>query len=405
MQLFHHHHQRTLHRVLHSDFWLFELSVWLHVFARSLVSVFIPILLLQLDYTISEVVLYYFLYHLFDVPLNFLARFLTKKIGARLVIALGTLASIAFFGILYILESGHWPLLMLLALFAAIYDSLYWVAHIYFFMESSKGRKNASKDTSFLSIVRQLGGLLAPVFGALILVFWNDQALIALSVFFLGLSMVPLLRAKHVKGKPKQKLLNVKTFFQSGSELRDYVVMSLYGMHGAAEGIIWPMFIFLLFESIESVAIIPIIVSVTTILFTYIAGNVKKSQRAKAVILSGVLVALAWILRIVLQVPFYYYASIFLIGLFTVFITVPIDSAIYEKGEKKDSLTASTYRNAFSMFFRCILFGILALLTNVFHISFLLAAGSMMIIVVLMIVIRETKSPTTPINKEFSKSY
>jgi len=394
MQLYRHYHALTKHRALHSDFHLFELSVWIHVFGRALISVFIPIFLLQLGYGVERVMLYYFIYCAFDIPLNFIARWSTRRWGARLTIAISTLSSILFFGVLFALGVGDWPLLILLAFFSAVYDALYWVVHIFLFMESSKKRGKTSKDTSSLSVVRQFGGLLAPAFGAGILIFFHQQALIITSTVFLALSVLPLLRAKDLPDKPSTPQPTFKQFFERRHGLRDYVTMSLYGVHGAAEEIIWPMFIFTLFASVESVAIIPIIASITTIIFTFFAGRIKEQHRLRAVTVGGVMIALVWLLRLVLASSFFYYGSIFLVGLFAVMILIPTDSNIYERGEKVDSLSASMYRNLFNMGSQAVLFGLLALLTNVFHVSFVLAGTSTIVIALLALMVGKTRIKT-----------
>ena len=376
---------------MHSEFWLFELSVWLHVFARSLIAVFIPILLLTMEYSIPDVMAFYFAYHLFDVPLNFFARWLIRKIGARHVIILGTLWSILFFVVLYNLPPADFMWLMLLAVSAALYDALYWVAHIYYFMESSKHRKAASKDTSIFYIVKMVGGILAPAFGAAVLIFFTDKVLIGLSMGILALSIVPLLGMTHVEDKPKGKQLRFHEFFKTWADLRDYVTTGLYGVHASVEGIMWPLFIFVALGSIESVAIVPIIVSITTIVFTFFAGHIRKKSQTKSIVLGALFIALIWGLRLMVDDTIFYYASIFLVGLFSVFIIIPTDSRLYEKGEHGDSLTASTYRNTAAMSAKLILFGALVVLVNVFQVSFMLAASSMVVLMIPLLFVSSGK--------------
>ena len=381
MQLFHHYHSFSLHKFMSSEFWLFESSVWLHVVGRSLVAVFIPILLLTANYSIGEVMVYYFLFNLFDVPLNFFARWLIRKIGARMVIVLGILGSIAFFVTLFNLTPNNWLLLGVLALFAALYDSLYWVAHIYYFMESSKKRHSASRDMSILYIVRKIGTMLAPAIGAAILIFFDQKVLIVFSIIFLLISIWPLVKMGKTHDKPTGKQLSFREFFKNKKDLKDYFSLSLYGLHSSAEGIIWPIFIFVLFETFESVAVVPIIVSFTTIVFTYFTGKIKKRDRSNTLMIGSFLVAIVWILRLLLESSIFYYASIFLIGLFSVLITIPVDTNILEQGQKKDALSAATYRNTFSMGLRVFLYGLLALMVSVFDMSFMVAATAMFVII------------------------
>src|SRR6185503_10680655 len=117
MHLYHFYHHHNLARLRWSDFWLYELSIWLHTFALSLVNIFIPILLLKAGYPLQSVVVYYILLNVFDVPLNFSARVLVRYLGARFVIAIATIATIVFFFLLNSQEIG-WMQLTVLAFFA-----------------------------------------------------------------------------------------------------------------------------------------------------------------------------------------------------------------------------------------------------------------------------------------------
>ena len=381
MQLFHIYHQNKFQRLIHSDFWLFEFSIWLHTFAYSMVAIFIPIFFLRIGYDIGDIMIYYLIYNAFDVPLNFFSRWLTRKIGARIVIILGSLFSVAFFVTLYNLTLDNWPLLIFSALFYALYDSFFWVAHLYLFMKCSKKDDNVSSDTSALEITRKIAGLVAPALGAFVLIFLDRKFLIVVSAIILLLSVVPLFKIKNLKDKPKRKQKSFRKFFDSWNMAKDYISAGFFSIHNAAESVIWPLFIYLFFSNIESVAVIPVIVSITTIIFMYFTGKATKKNRESLIVVGSILVATVWVLRLFLENAIFYYLSIFLVGLFSVLIGIPLSSYMYEKGEKKDTLSASTYMNAVSMVARLILYGILSVLINIFDVSFVLAAISMFIIV------------------------
>jgi len=395
MQLSQRYFYHKIYRFFNTELRLFELSIWLHVLARSMIAIFIPIFLLKMGYSIAEVMLYYFIFNVFDFPLNFFAGWLTRKIGARYVIILGSISLIAFFAVLYNLTFNNWPLLIIMALFAALYDALYWVAHIYFFIKCEKNDDNISGGLGLLYILKRIAGVLAPIFGALILIFFKQQVLILTSIVILALSIWPLLKVKHTHDKPSNKSVKLKDFFKKWGDVKEYVLQGLCSFHNVAEGIIWPIFIFTLFKTFESVALIAIIVSITTIIFTYFTGKIKKADRNKIIALGSLLIAIVWILRLVIDNNIFYYVSVFLVGLFSVLVSLPLDSSLFEKGERKDALNASTYRNIFSMFPRIFFYGILFLLLSVFEISFLVAAISMFVVMAInyVFILKSNRSP------------
>ncbi len=398
MQLFHRYHHHDMHTLFQTDFWRFELSIWLHVLARSMIAVFIPIFLLTMGWVITDVVLFYLIYTLIDVSLNFTAKWLTYKLGARIVLILGTLSFIAFFACLYSLTAGNWALLLAMALFAAIYDTFYWVSHIYYFMVCEKSQGNISQGVSFLYIAKRVAGVLAPAIGAVILIFFNQDTLTIISAIALALSALPLFYIHKTPDRPKKRPKTLREFFPNGQGLREYVIQGLYSFHTVAEGIFWPIFIYLLFETVESVAVIPIIISISTIIFSYFAGHIKKQRRHTIMALGAFLIAATWLLRLVVENNIFYYGTILLIGLFSVLVTIPLDSDLMEKGERKDPLATAAYRNFFAMWPRIILFGGLYLLLEVFHASFLLAAAAMLVIMA-MNVLLVMKKPVQPLKE------
>jgi len=387
------HHSLKLHRTFDTPLKKFDLSIWLHAFARSLISIFIPILFLQAGYSIAEVMIYFFIYNAIDVPLNFFADWLTRKIGARWVIIIGSTFMLLYFLSLSLLSLHSWWLLIGIAFLAAMYDVLYWVGHLFFFVKCSAHKENISRDTSILSIVRQIASLTAPAIGAAILIFASENILIYVSIGVVALSMIPLFSIRRVDDRATQPQKTFKEFFQSINVTKDYISTMFFGIHMAVESVIFPIFLFVLFTSVTSVAAVPILAAIATIIFTYMAGNVKKSRRLRTMIIGALVSGIFWILRIIFNADIFLYISIFIVGVFSVMISIPLVSTIFEKGERINILSASTYRNAASMFGKMVLYGFLALLISIFKVSFITAALCLFLFILINYIFSGKQSP------------
>lgn len=397
MQLTYFYHRHHLHRLAkHPDFYFFELAIWLHTLARSLIAVFVPILLFKSGYSISSIIIYYLVFNVIDVPLNFAVDNLVRKIGARKVMILGTLATIAFFGLLGVLPPGNWPLLFLLAFLAAAYDTLFWIAHIYIFIEANREGLDTGETVGALESVRKLASVAGPLVGALILVTMGKVSLVIASATIFVLSIVPLFKMHHIHDLPNKKRPSFREFFSNPQEKRNYLSIALLGIHNEVDGILWPLFIFTIFGTIESVAAVPVIVSLSTALFSYLAGKLTKQYRTRMIVVGSLTVACVWILRLTLQNTPIYYATVFLVGIFSLLVSIPIDVNIAARGLKIDSLAAATYRNTTSMSLRIPLYIALALSVEVFKISFGVAASSLFIIILVTLLLssRTNEVPT-----------
>jgi hypothetical protein len=222
----------------------------------------------------------------------------------------------------------------------------------------------------------------------LILIFSTKKILILISVFILFLSLVPLFKINDIDDKPVRRK---KKFLSDWKTVKDYIALGLYGIHSGIEGIVWPMFIFVIYGTIESVAILPIIVSITTIVFTFFSSKMKLKDRSKYIAIGSALIALIWLSRLFIDNTLFYYTSVIFIGFFSIIILLPLDNNILENGNKHDPLSAATYRNFFSMLFRTFIYIFLICLTEIFDMSFLSASLSMFVIVIISMLFNKKK--------------
>lgn len=390
MQITHFYHRHHFHRLAgHTNFRLFELGIWLHSLAQSLVWVFVPIILLRTGYSVTNILIFYLIFNIIDVPLNFVAAYLMRVIGARKVLLLGIGSVIVFFILLNFLSFGNWPLLILLAFLAAVYDTFFWVSHIYIFIEINREKGlDAGNTTGALEATRKLANVIGPIVGAILLTVFGKASLLVFSIMLNALAISVLFKMRHIADIPKGTF-SFRGFFTGLKEKRDFISMAFWGVHNEVDSILWPLFIFIVFGSIGSVAAVPVIVSLTTAIFSYIAGRLTKKYSLRMIAMGSALIALTWVLRVVFENGIFYYATVFFIGFFSLLVIIPIDRSIVESGLNKGSLAASTYRNAVAMFSRIPLYIILLFLLEVFKVSFGLAAVSVFAVLFVTLILNQ----------------
>jgi|GEM_PF-550491 len=356
-----------------ADFWLFEGSLWLHVFASSLISIFIPILMLSTGFSLTEVILFYILYHALDIPANLLGRSLVHRFGARFTIVIGTICSIIFF-ILYS-QISDWSHLVWMALFYALYDGLYYTAALYVFIGSTKDPENTGENTGILHLIVRSASLLGPILGSTLVVASGGSKIVVVSVVItmFALSLIPLFFLKEIETKPEKKPLSFKKFFNNEREIKNHLSFGLFKIHEAVESVIFPIFIFITFEKLSSVAVLAILIPVVSLVFSYTAGHIKRSSREKIIMIGAGLLALVWLARLFIDSQMLLYATSVATGLFALFVLVPLDANMFLRGAERGALSAATYRNISSMGAKLILYIILYFSITIFEIPFGLA--------------------------------
>jgi len=367
-------------RLEHADFWLFEFSVWLHVVAKSLVFVFIPVLLYRAGFSVNEIMVYYIIFHAIDVPLNFLVPPLIRRYGARIVFALSSVFAIGFFGILSFITPGDWFTLIGLAVCAALYDVMYWIAHLFLFIQSNKVDARTDRNTSILYSIKKTALVVGPAAGAGILIFAGDTTLLVVAIVLFICALVPLVKVDDFADIPDTPRWTFRQFFTHLRERKNYISAALFGIHRGVELIIWPLFIFVMLGSIESVALVPIILSATAIIFTYFSKQNTVEFRGAMITVGALLLSGVWMVRVYVQSELFIFFSIFLVGLFTLLVTIPLNADIFDRALRTDPLSAATYRNMASMAGKLVMFIFLAVIVNVFHVGFVTAFFALVIL-------------------------
>ncbi len=366
------------------NFWLFESSVWFHMLGNSMIAIYIPILMLQQGFELKAVLFFYVIFHLINTPSNLLAGYLVSWLGARKTIMLATLCQIGFFVLYASISPGVFISIVFLGVLAALYDALYYTAFLYLFMKSTVNIENSGKNTGILYAIIRSAALVGPFIGSAILLLGGGQVwVIACVIVSFIISLIPLCYTSLENGT-RGKMESVWKFIQKPDVLSNHVSLGLFKIHEAIANVLWPVFIFIYFGTLESVAFLAILVPIVGLVASFLSGRIHKRWRSHAIALGALLVAFVWIGRIGIESSTWYYLSVVLAGILMILMQVPIDANIFRTGNQSNPLMASVMRNMFSMATKTILFAILYFAfagTEYFMSIFMIATVALLVLV------------------------
>ncbi len=346
------------------NFWMIELSSSLNFIASSITSIFIPIIMLNIGFNLKDVILYYIIFHFFDIIFNLFSKRILENKGERFSYILGTLFAIGFFVSYIFLNDRNWLILSLMAIFAALYDSIYYIAFYYGVMSSTKEISKSKENNIIINIISTLAWFIGPLIGALIILFTeNKNILLSTTILFFIFSLIPLKKYKSNKKLIKDKL-NFKKYFKDIRNRKNFTSWGLYKISETADSILFPVFIYLIFKELDSVAYISIIAIFTSLVFTFISGNISQEKREKVIILGSISLIFIWMGRLLIDNEIYLYSSVALIGIFSLFIRMPIDTNIFKHGKEINELHTAFYKNFISMGSKMIFYILIFILLN-----------------------------------------
>lgn len=273
------------------------LSVFLMALAQGLISIFVPIYLYFLNYSIPYILFYYFLISLYFIAL---APFLIKwipKIGVKHSMGISVPFYIIYFLGLSILESASWLFYILPAVLATrliFYNIGY---HLNYIEHSDAGGEE--KEVSILASIPLVASLLSPLAGGFIAFVFGYSYLYAIGSIILSISMIPLFLTKDQKEKITFKtsdlfkgIVKKENRFLTGS-FAGYASTTTIGL------VVWPLFLTTLDISIKTIGSIVSITAVLTLILFYFIGEKNDTKNEKeAIARRSKFYTIGWIARI-----------------------------------------------------------------------------------------------------------
>ena len=283
------HSLHPLRSLFKSEFLHFELSHIIRGIGASLISVFIPVFLLESGFSVQEVLIFYIAQYtitMFSIPLTV---FLHKTIGIKHTMSLSKL----FLG-LYLLAFQYisdMRSLVAVAFLHGISITLYWFGFFILFNQTSKGKE--VEHVSIHAMVTKTVHTLTPLFTGLVIGLLNPTVLVVLS-------MVCLIVSTYLfTNKTKMSEPTLPTWRIIINELKQRMIttsflgFNVYGMEFIALTVLWPLYLYLQTESLITTGAIFLAASILSYIAMFVVG--KYPRTSTYLQLGTVLNSLSWI--------------------------------------------------------------------------------------------------------------
>ncbi len=334
-------------------------TVAIRSFALAMINIFVPIYLLELNYTLQDVFIFYTVlsatHALFAIP----AARISSKFGFKHAIFFSTLFIVPFYVLLYSLEflSLH-P--MFLATLSGISSSLFWVGYHSDFAKFSD-KKYRGEEIGLANIISFIFNVAGPLVGGLMLVFFGFSFLFAFVSLLLVLSVVPLFLSKDVH-EPLN--FSIRQIF-SDQKAGEYVAFIGLGIEGAVAFVIWPMFIFIFV--LKNFAVLGFIVSLSlvfSLIATLLIARFSDINRKLVLKVGSVASAITWLPKIFVRDILQLFFIDSLYGAARSAVSIPLDAACYDRANARSIVEFIVFREIIVQAARALFFAFMLYLYN-----------------------------------------
>lgn len=270
----------------------FNTYIFLTTFARQLLEVFIGTFLYKMGFSLQAVLLYYVLVMGFSIIIAIPCFHMCKKHSNRLLSIIGIISLFALQVILDTMSKKTFYLYIIAFLYA-LYRRAYWIARRYYTLQVVDDKKNIGKKYSIISIVNQLGTIIASYIGALLLQYFSISIITKISFILLGISTFFLYKLEFKSEKNDTKLDLIESI--KNIPISSIICISCYTLQEIIK-YLFPLFVIIYVkDTYTAVGLISILTTISSLVFTYIYGrliNKKKNYLKLSVLLYVLLQAL-----------------------------------------------------------------------------------------------------------------
>lgn len=358
----------------------------LNAVAGSIISVYVPIYLLTLGFTLQQVIFYYVISHGVGVTLGLLLYVpLMRKWGLINTFKLYYPLQILFLLLLFLLHYHAYPM-MLVAIIEGAATYAYWMPLNLLFIRNSQEKEMGSNLGKFYALPK-LFGILGPLIGAVLIPFVGFWPVFVLTAMGIVLSYLPL--AKIVDGGLTVSLNFSKAWKRISRNKSLFVFEGFDNIIEESEWF-WPIYVFLVIGSLSTPGLIGSLEAVGGALFTFFIGKYANRHDKKLIPIAALLLLGITFLKIFVTAPLPAYiitvAASFVMTLFL----VSYFSTIYRTIKNDEEEEFIILREIPTVLGRMVVFGAIYLTAS--HLHYFFIAPIIFIVLLLLLYMLKNKS-------------
>jgi len=274
----------------------FFFSTGIITFGQALISLFVPIYLYNLGYSIPKVIFFYFLVFFIFLMFSYIGAKVVSKIGVKHSILWSTPFIIAYFLGLGFLPKYPW-LFFILPFLISFRTIFYWYGYHSIFIKNSKKKRRGSQ-LSLISAITLTAAVTAPLIGGFI-AGYSFALLYIIGSIVLILGTLPLFLSKEYYEKANFSSTGLLKKILYKNKRRELVSYASYAIESIIGFVIWPIFLITILLTVQKTGMIVTVSFISSLIALYFIGKLSdKFDRIKLVRFNTIFFALGWFARI-----------------------------------------------------------------------------------------------------------
>lgn len=297
-------HSHSQHFIKNKQIDSLFFTISLLSFAEGLISIFVPIYLWGIGFSLSWIVAYYFADALFFVIFSiFLARYF-YKFTDKMMIFVGMPFLLAYYFLLP-LAKGFGLFIFLLPILPALHRLFFNVGyHTDFTCSSDDGEEGneVGAQYTFVSLMQ----FASPLLGGLLIAGYGYRPTFLIGSFLVFVALFPLIFFKGHKLTTSTTKIDDIVKIVKDKKYRYINLSSIgYAIEATVGGIFWPLYIYLIFTSTKLVGGIFSFIGLLMALASFITGKVANHGHYQAIIRWTVpFISMVWLVRAIFPTEF-----------------------------------------------------------------------------------------------------